>query len=190
MESLIKLIQVFIQYGLAPTATFAAGYVGVKYGLKQLREEKKIDIIEQQLNKFYSPLLAYRKETQAKGQVRFKLKKAGDVVWERRGEHARQEDLKYVDKEIEYNNKQFENELLPLYYRMLDVFRDNYWLAEPETEKYYPILVEYVDMWKRWLEKSVDPEVARTMGADEEKLNQFYEELERRTQILRSKITK
>jgi len=187
----------FIQFTIAPITTLLAGVYGVKYGIKQFKEQKKIDIVENQLNKFYSPLLALHKEIKSKGEVRFKLKKAGDIVWEKMSaeisiydEKTTADAIKYVDKEIDYNNKQFEDELLPLYSKMIEIFRDNFWLAEPETRKYYYNLIEFVEIWKRWLLKTIIPDVIKEIDQGEANLHPFYEELENRTNILKDKITK
>lgn len=177
-----------MQYIVPPASAIIAGYFGLRYGLKQSREEKKIDIIEEQLNKFYSPLLAFHKELKCKGEIRCRISKTGDEVWKEKVNQKGKDDMQYVDKEIQYNNEQLKKELLPLYYKMIDIFRENYWLADPETQKYYPKLVEFVEIWKRWMEKSIDPDVVKRIGSNENELEPFYRELEERTRILRSKI--
>jgi hypothetical protein len=76
-----------------------------------------------------------------------------------------------------------------MYREMLTIFRDNYWLAEPETKEFYSGLVEYVEVWNRWKAKSVTGETIREIGHTEEKLKPFYQELEKRTEILRSELS-
>ncbi len=63
MEALFDTIKFIIP----PLATLLAGYIGVRYGLKQVRTEKRLDFIEKQLREFYSPLLGRRKYIRING---------------------------------------------------------------------------------------------------------------------------
>jgi hypothetical protein len=77
-----------------------------------------------------------------------------------------------------------------MYREMLTIFKDNYWLAEPETKKFYNELVEYVEGWNRWKAKGVTAETMKEVGHSEENLKPFYEELDKRIDILRNELSK
>jgi len=147
---MLKEIVETIKFIVPILAPVLAGYIGIRYGLKQIREQKRLDFIEKQLNQFYSPLLGIHNEIQAKKEVMNKINKIGNKIWEdkcRTQEHNKK--LKLVDKEIKYNKKQIAKELFPQYNQMLLIFKENYCFAEPETKKHYYELVEFVEIWNR-----------------------------------------
>lgn len=178
-----------VKFIVPPLATLLAGYIGVQYGLKQVRIEKHLEFIEKQLREFYSPLLGRRKYIRAKSEFRLKVETISGRQWKENATKGIVQPVESVEKEIEYNNKQFNEEFLPMYREMLTIFKDNYWLAEPETRQFYNELVEYVEGWNRWKAKGVTAETMREIGHTEEKLKTFYEELEKRTDILRSELS-
>ena len=71
---------------------------------------------------------------------------------------------------------------------MLTIFRKGYWLAEPETKFFYGVVMEYVEGWNRSKAQSVTNEALMRVGHTEANLKAFYEELERRTDILRTEL--
>lgn len=185
-----------LKWALAPVCTLLAGYIGVSYGLKQIRTQKKLDFIERQLRKFYSPLLGCQKEIRAKSELRLKISKAAHESWKEVCERNPKPFLNH-DKEfepygkiIEYNNEQLKNELLPLYRKMLMTFRENYWLAEPETRKWYSELCDFVELWNRCISDNIPADVVEKLDHSEERLKPFYQELENRSDILRNKLSK
>jgi len=178
-----------IKFIIPPLATLLAGYIGVRYGLKQIKIGKRLDFIEKQLREFYSPLLGRRKYIRAKSEFRLKVETISGRQWKENATKGIRQSVESVDKEIEYNNKQLNEDFLPLYREMLTIFRDNYWLAEPETRQFYNELVEYVEGWNRWKEEGVTAETMQEIGHSEEKLKPLYDELEKRTDILRSELS-
>jgi hypothetical protein len=78
---------------------------------------------------------------------------------------------------IEYNNKQLREELLPLYDRMLQIFTEQYWLAEPATRAHYDELVRFVELWHRHFEKSLPTPVLVQLKHSEGALAPLYENL-------------
>lgn len=171
------------------------GYIGLRYG--QVRTQKKLDFIGRQLGDFYSPLLAYHKEIRAKSELRLKISGAANKAWLEKCETNPKPFLNHekefgpYNKIIEYNNKQLKDELMPLYRKMLVTFRENYWLAEPETRKWYPEFCKFVELWERWLSGNIPGEVIEKLDeTEEEKLKPFYQELEYRIDVLRSKLSK
>jgi len=180
--------------------TLLVGYLGYRYALAQLKEQKKIDFYIKQLKEFYSPLLGYRNEILAKSEVRLKIEKASDEAWREKCELLRRRNHNYEikfegDKEfepykkiIDYNNKQLKNDLIPKYRMMLKIFTDNYWLSEPETRKWYKELCEFIEIWNRSLKKTLPNEVVEKLSHSEKKLYGFYEDLEKQVERLRRKV--
>lgn len=186
MDSILETIK----FVIPPIATFLAGYIGVLYGLKQIKLKKHLEFIEKQLNEFYSPILGRRKLIRAKSEFRLKVETTSKKQAEEKAKKGNEQSTEDVKNEINYNNRQLNEEFLPMYREMLTIFKDNYWLAEPETRKFYPELVEYVEGWNRWKEKGVSPETMQEIGHSENKLKPFYNELEKRTDILRAELSK
>ena len=189
LNNIMKELFDTIKFIIPPLATLLAGYIGVRYGLKQVKIEKHLEFIEKQLKEFYSPLLGKRKYIRAKSEFRLKVETISGRQWKENAEKGIQQSIESVDNEIKYNNRQLNEEFLPMYREMLIIFKDNYWLAEPETREFYNELVEYVEGWNRWKEKGVTAETMKEIGHSEEKLKPFYEELDKRTDILRKEIS-
>lgn len=177
-----------LEIALPPLATLLAGYIGVRYGLRQVEVQRRFDFIERQLREFYSPLLGYLREVRAKSELRFRISKVADEVWEETGPRQPEPESKRLEKLIKYDNEQLHQELLPAYRKMLQVFREHYYLAEPETAKWYAELSDFVDLWNRWLAESIPREVIQKLGHTEERLKGFYTELEQRHDILRQRL--
>ena len=62
------------------------------------------------------------------------------------------------------------------------------WLAEPETVEYFKELLEFIDIWDRWLARSMPVEVWKKLDHPEEKLKPFYNNLEETHKRLRKKL--
>lgn len=183
-----------LKWIVGPICTLLAGYIGVTYGLKQLRSQKKLDFIERQLKEFYSPLLGCQKELRSKSEIRLKISDAADKAWREKCEKKpflnHEKEFEPYEKIIEYDNKQLRDELLPLYHKMLIIFRDNYWLAEPETRKWYSELCEFVEIWDRCISDNIPNEVIEKLNHKEGKLKPFYQDLEKQIDVLRNKLLK
>ena len=72
---------------------------------------------------------------------------------------------------------------------MRTVFRDNFWLAEAETQKYFPALIEFVEIWDRWLKGTLPSEMVPVIGHSEEPLQPFYDHLRRKHEELQTKLS-
>ena len=79
---------------------------------------------------------------------------------------------------VEFNNEQFRKVLLPQYERMLTIFQDKYWLADTSTRQHYQALLQYVELWKRFLEKTIPDDVITTFDVREHRLEPLYQNLE------------
>ncbi len=173
---------------LPPLATLLAGYIGVRYGLKQIEIQRRFDFVERQLREFYSPLLGYLRAVRAKSALRLRISNVADEVREEISARRPEGESEQFEKLIKYDNQQLRQELLPLYRKMLEVFREHYYLAEPETVKWYTELSDFIDLWDRWLAESIPREVIQKLDHTEERLKGFYAELELRHNVLRQRL--
>jgi hypothetical protein len=143
---------------------------------------------ERQLREFYSPLLGLRNEIRARSEVRLRVEQTANTVWreecEQRStnrtslEEFTQKRGPEFRKIISYGNDEFRRDIYPAYERMIAVFRDGYWLAQPETRAYFAPLVEFVNLWSRALDDSLPSEIIDRIRAEESQLESFYTHLE------------
>jgi hypothetical protein len=169
----------------------AAGLLGVLLGgLVTAHNQKKQrvhDHIQKQLSDFYSPLLGIRARILAKSEVRLKVSGATGEAWRTLVDRGRKnvESLRKIEEErfpdfekvLQHDNRQLVEELIPLYRKMIDLFTNNMWLAEGSTRVHFGALVEFVEIWDRWLGGSLPKEAVPLLGHREEKLQQFYIDL-------------
>lgn len=186
------------------TAPAIAGLGGVWIGAlltsRQQKEQRKLAFIEKQLRYFYSPLLGIRNEVRMLNELQVKISKSADANWQKICKETHQaDDFDFIDKEmgkrreqfkriIDYNNKQLTESLLPSYSRMVSIFREYYYLAVPSTCKYFCPLLEYVDIWDRWLANSIPNEVIEDLDHGERVLHPFYDEIEKTHDKFRKKL--
>ncbi len=180
----------------------ASALLGVLFGawLSERREirQRKFAFIESQLRDFYSPLLGIRSEIRARSELCEKIQNTADTTWknlihDKTEEEARKlsdERLSKFEKIIEYDNRQLREELVPAYRKMVDLFKDSMWLAEPETKKHFKPLLEFVELWERHLDKSIPFEIIQALGHGEESLHTFYDHLQKKHDELREKLEK
>ena len=187
----MELLKIVLPY-LAP---LIAGYLGYRYGIRQLKWQKRRDFIEKQLNGFYSPMIGCYKKIKAKSDLRFEISKASDIAWHKIcDEHPRPflDHEKYFEpfnKSIIYDNKQLREELIPLYIQMVSIFSENLWLTNPSTRNWYTELSRFVDLWLRWLDNSIPEEVILELNHTEEKLLPFYQELDAQLCLLQTELS-
>lgn len=183
-----------------------SGFVGVLIGAwlagRQQREQLKLSFIEKQIKNFYSPLLGIRNEIQMLSELRQKISISADANWRKLCEEAQkrgdpeatrkltEKRKEKFDRLINYDNRQLTESLLPLYHRMINIFRDNYYLAESRTRDYFRSLLEFVDIWDRWLDKSIPREVLKDLEHSEKTLKLLYDDLQKNHDELRAKLSK
>lgn len=179
-----------------------AGLLGVAVGgwitALNLKKQRQHDRIREQLNDFYAPLLAIRSWILAKGQRRVRVSGAADAAWRKLVAKRRDnvEALQEVSAErmpdfraiIEEDNRELAEEIMPRYHEMVDLFRDRMALAEPSTVEHFGALVAFVDLWDRWLDRSIPPEVVTELGHSEEKLAPFYTDLAENFERLKAEL--
>ena len=71
---------------------------------------------------------------------------------------------------------------------MIKIFRDNMWLAEKSTLQHFPTLIEYVDLWDRFMADTLPGEVVTALGHTEESLYSLYKDLQKRHDEIRSQL--
>jgi hypothetical protein len=158
-------------------------------------EARQFAFVERQLEEFYAPMIGCLRRIRAKSNVRLEIGKASDTAWQKIcGEHPKPffDHEKYFgpfQKSIEYDNKQLREEIIPLYEQMLSVFTQKYWLANLSTRQWYPELTAFVELWLRWLDRSIPAEVIQEMDYTEERLTPFYEDLENQLNELHKKLS-
>jgi len=194
----------FVRWLVTIIVPAASGFIGVLVGaLLATRREKfraRLEFCTRQLREFYSPLLAIREEIRVLIEFREKVHAHGHDVWQELCEVGRSAEESEVMKKlleperaklnshIEYDNAQLREKLLPAYSRMVQHFRDNYWLADPESRHYYHVLIEYVEGWSRFLSQTHSSEVLQRVNTKEEKLLPFYKHLHEIHDSLRDKV--
>jgi hypothetical protein len=151
------------------------------------RTQRRLAFIEKQLSEFYSPMVGLRAEIRMFSELRVKLQNEADAAWRDLTDNVEpgaESQALTADRFpkfkalIEHDNSQLNERLMPAYRKMVALFREKLWLAEDETREYYPLLVEFVDIWERWLGGSLPPELIERTGHSEVKLHPFYEHLE------------
>lgn len=186
------LLETSIWAGIAQSLIAAgSGLLGVAIGglisARNQSTERKTARLREQLEQFYSPLLGMRSEIMAKSQTRLKINMAADSAWVENFDRVTDPDVKRriteenapaFDKLQEYNEAQLREELVPLYCKMLAHFSSHMWLAERSTQRNYDVLCEFVEIWKRAIDKSLPAAVVRKIEHEEKKLYPFYNDLQ------------
>jgi hypothetical protein len=182
----------------------AAGLVGVliggAIGIYGQKKERRHSYVTEQLQSFYSPMLGMRAQIRAKSEVRVKIRKAAGEAWaeilsavgddpEAKKELTVKRGAEF-DRVIEYDKNQLTNELVPLYQKLLEHFSSHMWLAESSTLSFFGDLVEYVEVWNRFLSGGLPSEVSGKIDHDEDKLKPFYADLETQMNKLKAKLEK
>ena len=189
-----------LQPFFAPVLTALAGLIGVLIGAwltaKRETTQRQLKYIENQLSLFYSPLLGIRSTIQKNAELRVTIQGTAQEQWAilcNKTEALSPEEKQRMTAEIaprfkkllDYDDQKFEDVLFPLYEEMLDCFRKNYWLADEETRNYYPVLLQFVEVWSRNLKDALPVEVWEALDHKEANLKDFYKHIEAKHEELR-----
>jgi hypothetical protein len=191
-----------LQWGISISVPAISGLCGVILGTLLTVWRDKINrrhkFLSNQLSEFYSPLLALRKELQAVGKIRLKISGTADKTWRdlcKRydGNPSGLQNLGRVkgekfEKIIEYDNEYLKAETIPAYHSMIDIFRKNIMLAEPSTAEHFPALLEFVNIWDRYLAGTLPGEVIIELKHSEQSLYPLYEDIQLQHEKIRSKL--
>lgn len=173
-----------------------SGLAGVLIGgwitSKTQQKERRAKRIKEQLDQFYGPLLGMRAQILAKSEVRLKVSGATSEAWRKligRFDDAQfDQRFEYIErtqaerfpdfqKVIDENNRQLIEDILPMYRKMVKHFADNMSLSESSTRQHFGALVEFVEIWDRWLNKTIPGEAIPLLGHSEDNLKPFYQDL-------------
>lgn len=186
-----------------PVISAASALIGVAIGgfitSRNQKKERQQRFIRDQLTEFYAPLLGMRERLRASGEIRLKVRNAAGTEWPRLVEEAREHSLERLReleeqtwpayaKIIEDDNQKLEAEVIPQYRQMMELFTAKMHLAERSTRAHFGVLVEFVELWERFLRKGLPWELAARIGPDEENLTGFYADLEANFERLQSAL--
>lgn len=200
MIEFIKLCGGIVAQNFSAITGLLGVYIGGLIANRQSCMQRRIDFVEKQLKELYSPMVGIRKEIQILSEFRLMGEKASDEWWQKICTYGAQikdpekagkyyeEKGKGIGSQIEYENKQLVDKIIPAYRRMVNIFKENYWLAEEETKIHFSTLVRFVETWERFLSKTHPADVISKIQVKESELMPFYEHLERSYQILRQKV--
>lgn len=165
---------------IIPGVMLFAGYWLSSRGEKNKNNR---EFIEKQIAEFYSPMLGLRKKIVVLSELRVDISKATDESWKETvkdktvGWNSDDAFIPY-EKSIEYDNQQLREKIIPLYDQMVNLFTQKYWLANESTKQWYNELIRFVEIWHRWLLKSIPTESLQDLDHKESRLHPFYKNLE------------
>jgi hypothetical protein len=175
-------------------ATFFGAVVAFGFALWKSAYDRRADFRRQQLSEFYSPLAGQAcrirallgmsqrvREAAAKGWVDA-LAPYGASVPERI-----ESDSQRFSRVWDYENNQLDEDLLPAYRRILDLFTEKYWLALPATRHFYESYYAFVEHWNRVKKDSLPVEVRLHVPQHVSQLTEFFDHLEATLQHLQDR---
>ena len=186
------MVAAFLISLIAAGAGLAGVLLGGWLGDRREREKRRNDFITRQLSEFYGPLVSLRAEILARAELRVKIKAriseklSGTTPIERVTEASQKS---YMAILVDEGNI-FKDITMPLYRKMLDVFRERMWLAEPQTRGHLAALVEFVDVWERHLRNTIPDEIVWEIEHSEENLKPFYRHVEETHDQLRQELVR
>ena len=134
---------------ISAAAALLGAKLGGRIGAENQRIERRQKRVGEQLGQFYAPMLSIRARILAKLEVQSKVSGAADRAWRERLEGVR--DIDKIEKLMERwpdfekvvaeNNRQFIEEIMPLYRQMVEHFSAHLGLAEAPTRKHFGALV-------------------------------------------------
>ena len=176
--------------GLAGVAsTWISHWLQYRSESKFREHDSRLRFMERQLNELYAPMLGLLKQIRGLSESRLKFDHAGSKWWREdvipgirnRTSEQQQADTQVVEQKIEYDNKQLDQDLLPKYHQMAEIFSNNYALADPEMKKHYLDFIFYVDAWDRFMSAEYPREPFLHITHKEEILQPLYGHLEEHT---------
>lgn len=203
METIVWLKNIIFSY-FPVIFSAITGLLGVYIGAWLINHQnimqRKLDFYEKQLRELYSPLVGIRKEIRILSEFRLAGYQAQNKWWKevcKNGNRITDTSLAQkfyetknpmIDSQIEYENNQLTKKIIPAYRELVNILRNNYWLAEEETKDYFPTLIKFVETWERHLSDTHSAEVLQEIAVSEDKLLPFYENIEKVHNNLRKKL--
>ena len=162
--------------------------------------ERRIGFFREQLSQFYGPIFAMRAKVLAKAELRLKISGAAGAAWQelirdaKRGgdlesiRAAREAASPVFMEIIKYNNRQFAEEIMPVYHDMVQRFVDKMHFSDVSTIGYLQELIDFVEIWDRWLLESLPSEVLERLEHSEDKLFPFYRDVALHFAVLQAEV--
>lgn len=182
---------------LSTAIAAGAGLAGVTIGAyltgRNQKRERQCKRISEQLSGFYGPMLALRTQMLSQSELGQKISSEAGEAWQEmvkrvyegsndfmkidRVERLTQQRWPAFEKLTDYGNRQLVEEIIPSYRKMIELFTSRLHLAEPSTIAHFPALLEFVEVWNRWLNEALPVEVLGLMNHTEEAIMPFYDDL-------------
>lgn len=171
---------------------FLVTFLTYRYTLRQLKVKYRMDFIERQLRELYSPLTGCKMKIKSESELRDKIFMATDLKWRefcKTHPEPTEEDFKPFQNSVIYDRTQFREEIIPLYDKMVAIFTDNYYLAETDTKKWYKELLNFVEIWHRYIKEAIPREVIPELKHTEENLESLYLDLDFQIDKLKKELS-
>jgi len=169
-------------------------FLAYKYALSQARNKRITDLIERQITEFYSPIWGCVRKIRAQGKLRAELSEASNIAWKKICDNApkpftsHKEEFEPFKRLIDYENLQLNDEVMPLYDQIVNTFTSKYWLSEESTRQYYENYYRFVDIWHRYLNKTIPMETLMEIEHSEKAMEPFYKNIEKTLNSLKQKL--
>ena len=203
-ESLYKIAQIDLEKTkewvelwkviIPSIVTLFAVYLAYRFAIRQSRTKRNTDLIEKQLQEFYSPIWGCIKRICAQGELRCEISAACNTAWKKVCDRSpkpffnHDEEFKPYQRQIEYDNEKHRGEVMHLYDKALEIFTSKYWLSESSTREYYDEFYKFVEVWHRYLDRSIPMDVLEELDRSEEHLKPFYTDIEQKMNELTSRL--
>lgn len=158
--------------------TFASGFLGIIFGYQSYKIQRRFNYKERQLNELYSPILASIKEINAKFSAIINVldileEENKDKIkeWKRTG--SIEGSFEWYKGSVLYNAKIVEEEILPVYRKILDILTTNYSLADDDTIEFYDKLIDYIEFEYRCINTEIPKELYIKLKTQSERLHVF-----------------
>jgi hypothetical protein len=186
---------------VAPLISAVLGIAGVVVGGwltgYHQRQQRRQAAIREQLEHFYSPMVALAARIRAKRQTRGKVHDTTQQGWREEVDRALGPEQRHAmeamlavefGKLVEDDIRRLRDELMPLYHAMLDCFTGHMWLAELSTRQHFDTLVEFVDIADRAIAGTLPASIANGLENPETGLYPLYADLEQQFERLRVEL--
>jgi hypothetical protein len=167
--------------------TAISGLLGVLVGgwltARNQKRERQIKFLRETLTEFYGPMLAMQQQVLAKAELREKIDSAASSAWARLVESKPKgtplgADFEPFNKIFEENNRQLAEEIFPVYRKMVQGFMDKLHFADVSTIAYLQDLIGFVEIWDRYIRKSIPVQVIPLLQhSSESVLKPLYRDL-------------
>lgn len=169
---------------IAAAAAIAGVGIGGWFSSRNSKRERRQRVVQQKPQEFCGPLLAIRNRIKAKSELRLKISQFAGEQWPKRVHGVEPESLPQNQRErwpkferIEYEKKRLRDETLPSFEEMITIFTSRIHLADASTRAYLAELIDFPEVWDRWLDESLPKEILARLDHSERRLFPFYEDL-------------